>query len=187
MVKRYTASQNNKSANDIPASLKRNIDALNVIMENISDKFKIPFEQVIELSRKKESGGLDFPSFILRDNRLGIMEAVTKYLKEDLQMPYSKIALALNRDPRVVWVTYNKALLKKKERFSMGEPSRMIPISVFCDSSLGPMEALSRYLVDKEQMSFSSCASLLNRDSRSIWACYNKSKNKIQNPNEEPR
>ena len=167
---------------DMPISenLKRNLYALNVFIENVSDKYVISFQEVLELLSKKEGGGVILvPSYILRDRNFGILEAVTKYLKEELNFTYHKTAVLMNRDDRVVWVTYNKAIKKKKEKFVVAEPNYWLPVSVFSDVDLGPLEAISKYLVDEAKLDINEAAKLLNRDNRSIWACYNRSKKKL--------
>ena len=162
----------------ISDNLKRNLDALNVFIENISEKHALSFDEIISLLKQKESKDILFPSFILRDRNLGILEAVTKYLKEEINLTYHKIAVLLNRDDRVVWVTYNKALKKKKERFVVAEPNYWLPASIFA-TKLGPLETISKYLVDEAKFDFVEIAKLLNRDNRSIWACYKRAKNKL--------
>lgn len=52
-----------------------------------------------------------------------------------------------------------------------------IPLSIF-SSELPPMEALCKYLIDYEQLSNKNAANLLNRNSKSIWANYQRAKGK---------
>ena len=171
-----------KESAAVSDNLKRNLDAVNVFIENISKSHSITFQQVLDLLNKDENE-IKIPSFILRDGKLGILEAATKFLKEENNLTYHKIAKLLNRDDRVVWVTYNNAVKKKKEKFHVGEPNHWIPISIFSNTSLGPLEAISKYLVEKSKLNFISIAKLLNRDNKSIWACYNRSKHKRKDEN----
>ena len=169
-------------AKDVPISenIKKNLDALHVFIENISEKYTLSFDEILnQLKEKKGKKDILIPSFILRERNLGILEAVTKYLKEEINLTYHKIAVMLNRDDRVVWVTYNKAIKKKKEKFVVAEPNYWLPVSVFANTNLGPLEAVSKYLVDEAKIEFNDIAKLLNRDNRSIWACYSRSKNKL--------
>ena len=160
--------------------LKKNLDALNVFIENTAEKYSISFDEILYRLRKKEvETDIVIPSFILRDGNLGILEAVTKYLKEEIKLTYHKIAVVLNRDDRVVWVTCSKAMKKKKERFAVAEPNYWLPVSVFAETNLGPLEAISKYLIDEAKLDFNEAAKLLSRDNRSIWACYNRSKSKL--------
>ena len=172
----------------ISENLKRNLDALNVFIANISEKHALSFEEIISLLKQKESKDILIPTFILRDVNLGVLEAATKYLKEELNLTYHKIAVLLNRDDRVVWVTYNKAIKKKEERFIVDEPNYWLPVSIFTDKKLGPLEAISKYLVDDSKLNFKEIAKLLNRDNRSIWACYRRVSGKLKTiENEEAR
>ena len=181
MTKRVIVNENERvNAIHNSENLKRGLYALNVFIENISEKHALSFEEIISLLKQKESKDILIPTFILRDRNLGILEAVTKYLKEELNLTYHKIAVLLNRDDRVVWVTYNKAIKKKKERFAIAEPNYWLSVSIFTDTELGPLEAISKNLVDNAKLDFSEIAKLLNRDNKSIWACYNRAKNKLK-------
>jgi hypothetical protein len=162
---------------NFPQDLKQNLQALNVLIKTISQKYSISFGQTIQLIKQSEQ--IMIPTFILRDQKLGILESVVKYLKEEFKLPYKSIAKILDRDNRVIWITYSKAIKKKKERLEFKEPNYWIPSSLFTEKNLGPLESVSRYLVEEAQMELSQIASLLNRDSRSIWGCYNRSKQKL--------
>ena len=53
----------------------------------------------------------------------------------------------------------------------------LVPVSVF-STKLSSLEALTQYLKNFHELSFSEIASLLNRDQRTIWHAYNRSINK---------
>jgi len=161
--------------------------ALNVFIGNIMEKHKFSYQSVIEaLSKKKGGEGIVVvPSFIFRDKTLGILEALVKYLKEELDLRYHKIAVLLNRDDRPIWMTYSKAVKKKKQRFVVKEPNRWIPISIFRNRALGPLESISLYLKDELNLSLSETAELLDRSNSTIWACYHKGKQKKDEKNVE--
>ena len=166
---------------EISEALKKNLEAIDIFITSVSKTYSLDYQEVIGLlSQKEKLQSALIPTFILRDRKLGILESVTKYLKENLELPYRKIAGMLNRDDRVVWVTYNKALEKKKEKFVISEPNYWLPVSVFTDKELGPLESISKYLVENAKMEYSEIAKLLNRDSRSVWSCYRKSKLKTK-------
>jgi hypothetical protein len=163
--------------------LNKELNAINTFIENFIERHNISFEEVFELlSKLREKKKVTLvPSFILRDRKLGILECVTKYIKEEFRLSYHQIAVLLKKDDRVVWVTYNKAIKKKKEKFIVEKPNSWLPISIFTDKNLGPLEAIAIYLKDKVNLSFNEIAKLLNRDNRTIWACYHKRKKKNQN------
>ncbi len=55
-----------------------------------------------------------------------------------------------------------------------------VPVSIF-KTGIGPLAALCIYLKDYEKLSLSEIANKLNRDQRTIWATYNKAKQKVRN------
>ena len=54
----------------------------------------------------------------------------------------------------------------------------LIPSSVFKDRSVSVLEVLVEYLKDKKNLSFHQIAMLLNRNDRTIWTVYNRTKKK---------
>jgi hypothetical protein len=52
------------------------------------------------------------------------------------------------------------------------------PSKIFKDRSLSVLEALTEYLKDSRSLTYHEIAVLLNRDDRTIWACYNRAKGK---------
>ncbi|MCF7860971.1 hypothetical protein K9M79_01905 [Candidatus Woesearchaeota archaeon] len=164
------------------SNLDRDLDAINVFASNIMDKYGMTYDDLlVQMATLKSHAKVSVvPSCIFRNNSLGFMEAVTKYLKENLSMKYVKIAKLLNRNERSVWITYNKARKKQPRPFTLDKPNIWIPISVFKDAGLGPLESLSIYLKDKLDMEFIDIAKLINRNNKSIWACYNKGKKRAK-------
>lgn len=171
-MKAKSESENVSVTSGISEDLRRSLDTIDVFIRGVSEKYLIPFDNVVELLKKKEKNSI--PSSILRDQKLGIMEAVIKYLKEDINLTYHGIAELLNRDDRVVWTTYNNAIKKRKDRFSVSGPNVWIPVKIFSEKSLAPLESVSKFLVENVKMDFSSSAKLLNRNPKSIWACYKR-------------
>ena len=55
---------------------------------------------------------VNIPSYIFKDRKLSVLEAIVKYLKEERQLSYHEIAVLLKRDDRTIWTVYNR--VKKK-------------------------------------------------------------------------
>jgi hypothetical protein len=53
-----------------------------------------------------------------------------------------------------------------------------IPASIFRDRELSVLEAITEYLKDRRNLRYSEIAQLLNRDDRTIWTAYRRSKEK---------
>jgi hypothetical protein len=158
--------------------LQRELDALSTLLESFLSSHRLSFEELLHLLKEKheKKTPLMVPSAILRDGKLGIMEAVVKYLKEEFHLSYHDIAVLLKRDDRVVWTTYNNALRKRKEKLSVSGENVWLPLSVFADPQRGPLEAVAIYLKDSAAMSFKEIGQLLNRDNRVIWSVYHRRK-----------
>ena len=162
-------------------TLKRNLDAVEVFIDSISEKYALPFQDVLEmLGKKVPKEAIQIPSCIFREKNLGIIESVSKFLKEEHKLTYHNIAVLLKRDDRVIWVTYNKAIKKKKEGFNLTGPIQWLPVSVFTDDILGPLESISVYLIDNVGMDVKEACALLNRSYNSVWVCYQKAREKLK-------
>ncbi|MBI5804067.1 Ig-like domain repeat protein, partial [Candidatus Pacearchaeota archaeon] len=131
--------------------------------------------------RKKRSlivGELSIPITIF-SKELGALEAITKYMKENLSMDYHEIAKLLNRDDRTIWTAYNKAKNKEKKIIKVEKSLVWLPASIFEDRRLTPLESVVVYLKEKE-LRYSEISKLLNRDQRNIWAIYSKTIKKLR-------
>ena len=156
------------------------INAISVLIENVMDKDHISFSQIIALLKKKRKQGkiIVVPSCIFRERSLGILEAMTKYLKEELKVSYHDIGSLLNRDERSIWISYKKARSKLSAGFVIDRTCLSIPVSIFVNRRLGLLENLTLYLKENLDLKNREIAKLLNRDNRTIWACYNRAKKK---------
>jgi hypothetical protein len=112
------------------------------------------------------------PLSLFSQTRLGVLECVVKFLRENQGMSYSDIALLLNRDDRTIWTTYRKAFQKHGERFAVQSGDRGVPCTIFLDRNLGPLEALTIYTKEMMNMSFNEISRRLNRDYRTVWISY---------------
>ncbi len=62
-----------------------------------------------------EADSLRIPVSVIKDRKLGVLEAVTLYLKDEKRMRYCQIAGVLHRDDRTIWTVYNRARRKLNE------------------------------------------------------------------------
>jgi len=54
-----------------------------------------------------------------------------------------------------------------------------IPISVFNNNKLSPLETICKYLKENAHKTYHEIAELLNRNDRTIWTTYNNAKKKL--------
>ena len=160
--------------------LDKEIDAINTFVQAILEKNDISFSKLVEMIREKreEKAIVKVPCCIFKERSLGILEALTKYLKEELDLGYNEIASLLNRDNRVIWRTYSNAGKKLKKRLAVDKKTIWIPISIFTDKKLGLLESLTKYLREDIEMTNYQIAGALNRDNRTIWTSYSRAKKK---------
>ena len=55
------------------------------------------------------------PTFIFRDRKVAVLEAIVEYLKDEKKLTYHEIAVMLNRDDRTIWTCYKRAKKKRKK------------------------------------------------------------------------
>jgi len=165
------------------------IKAINLILEELSEKYMLGKEEILEsliykLARKYNISNstishliyfeeLEIPLSIFTNDGLGGLEAITKYLKENLKMKYSEIAKELKRDQRTIWSSYNKATKKRKEKFEIKDDSKLIPMGIFSDDKLTVLENVIIYLKN-QGMKYSAIGEILNRDQRNVWTTYSR-------------
>lgn len=144
------------------------------------EDFLIALESFINVYKeeKVKENHLQLPLSIFNHRRLGVLEILAKCLKENFSMSYIEIAQLLNRDERTIWNAYNDASKKHKEKFSIKDEKYLIPINVFSDRKLGPVESLVIYLKDELHLEIKEIASLLKRNYRTIWLSYHNARKK---------
>ncbi len=122
------------------------------------------------------------PSSIFVDRDLAPLESLTAYLREEEGLSYHEIAVLVGRDDRTIWTCYSRAQKKRSSPATAtvaARPSADIPVAIFKDRSLAPLETLTNYLKESEGLSFHEIAVLLNRDDRTVWTCYDRSRKKL--------
>ncbi|MFH1649705.1 MAG: hypothetical protein ABIA93_04105 [Candidatus Woesearchaeota archaeon] len=58
------------------------------------------------------SRSLDIPLKIFQDRNVAVMEALVRYLKDDIKLTNHEIAELINRDDRTIWTVYSRATKK---------------------------------------------------------------------------
>jgi hypothetical protein len=123
-------------------------------------------------------------------SELGCLEAVVKYLKENLEISFKNIAVKLEKSEANIRISYSNS--KKKYAFAFDTITyltkdnhsgnvKLIPLRSFLNN-LSMLESLVCFLKDEQNMRFSEIAKILSRDQRTIWTVYNRAlKKRIKN------
>ena len=151
-------------------SYEKNKEAINSVIR-IKIGNKLNDREFMRLINYEES--ILIPISIFKDN--SPLEALVKYLKENLNLSLSEIASLLNRDQRTIWITYDNA--SRKINGLEGLSKKLIPINVFSNRKLSILENTVYYLVNKG-ISLNNIAKILNRNYKTIWTTYSRTKNK---------
>jgi len=160
-------AENTAFAKILDKSIKEDSDVLNALESFIS----------VYKEQRQKNKSLSMPLSLFSDRKLGSLEIVVKYLKENLSLNFSQIAAIINRDQRTIWCTYSKAVKKDKSLFKVGKEKYNVPFEIFSNRNVGPLEALVCYLKDNLKLSFKQISELLNRDYNTIWLSYKNGKN----------
>jgi len=138
----------------------------------VQEEYGIKRKEILSLIRKE----IEIPITIF-SKELGALEALVKYMKENLNMNYKEIANELGRDERTIWTAYHKAIEKQPEPIRIKKFKITIPLSALKRDKLTILESIIIYLKEKE-MKFSEIAELLERDQRNIWTIYSRTTKK---------
>lgn len=164
-------------------------EIISLIVKELCDEYSVGRDDVIEILVKALGQKYRIPKKNLRDvseilvpvsvfsTELGGLEALVKYLKENLGLGNVEIAEELNRTPQTVWTAYNRASGKSVRRLS-DEGDMKISLSVLGDRSLTIFENVVVWLRERG-MRYSEIGDILNRDQRNVWTIYSRAIKKV--------
>jgi hypothetical protein len=118
------------------------------------------------------------PVSIFENRKLGVLEIIVKYLREELNYSLKEIGVFLNRNNKSIWSSLSCANKKYPDRIIESDCSFVIPLSIFKNRSLAVLEVLVMYLKNRYELKFSQIGRILCRDHRTIWTVYNRAKKK---------
>ncbi|MBS3103142.1 hypothetical protein J4458_06900 [Candidatus Woesearchaeota archaeon] len=181
MSKNYSKTTESGNKINTPENIKedKSFQILKLALDEIKEKYKIAPNEILSLVEEKPvSKEILLPISVFENDKLSALEIICKYLKEELDVGFNKIASLLNRDNRTIWATYNNAIKKKKEKLIVKESKFFIPVSILAERKLSVLGAIVSYLKDNFNLRYSEIAALLNRDERNMWTAYNRAKKK---------
>lgn len=158
---------------------KISLETIKNILKHLTEKYSLTPENVLSIIYD-EKRYLSAPITIFC-KELSPLETVVKFIKETYNQNFNEIATTLNRDQATIWLTYNHALEKKKEKFKPEETIYWIPLSIFKERKLSILELVSEFLKDTYHLSYHEIALMIKRDDRTIWTVYQRAKKKRQN------
>ena len=145
------------------------------LINTLQDRYSVNLIQLFELLSEKE---IYVPLSVFNETT-SALETVVKYLHENLNITFVKIAQMLNRSEKTIWQAYRHSKKKHKGGFNVERSRYIVPVKIFTDRKFSNLEALVMYLRRKYDLRFSEIAALLHRDQRTIWTVNARAKKKI--------
>ena len=167
MTKKEDRKTIEKKLSDTLSYLKRQ----NLSSEEI---FKL-IRKLLEVPVKEE---VKVPISVFNNDKLGSLETIVKYLRENLLLSFKQIGALNNRNEVALAVSYRNARLKLEAKFVEEISPYHIPVSILQDRKLSVLENIVSYLKDNFGLAYHKIAILLNRDDRTIWTVYQRAKKK---------
>ena len=154
---------------------KEDIQIMKILLNRLRKQYNISSTEIINFTEKEE---IVIPSSIY-NKKLSPLEAYVKYLRENLELDYSKIAELLGRSRKTVWQAYKNSKKKMLSKLKIAESRYVIPASGL-KTELSILETTVVYLKDEYNLSYRYIAELLQRDERTIWTVYNRATRKLK-------
>jgi hypothetical protein len=112
------------------------------------------------------------------NKKISFLEAVAKYLHDNMELNFKVIAETLSREPVTVRTSYNNATKKHPQKLNASNFNPSIPLSILSNRKFSVFEIIAIYLKDEIHLSFNKIAGLLERDYKTIWTTYSRAKKK---------
>ena len=144
------------------------------LVSHLIDELKRLDVSESEILGRKE---VAIPIGVFSNDALSCLEAIVKYMKENLKMRFSKIAKLLNRSSKTVWATYSKASKKMPSSFDDISRQIMIPASAISNRAYSTLESVVGFVKDLDYSNH-EVAEMLHLDDRTIWTIWDRVKKK---------
>ncbi|MBI2658153.1 hypothetical protein HYX08_05665 [Candidatus Woesearchaeota archaeon] len=147
---------------------------IELISHFISELKKLHDVTEQEILGKKEAC---IPVGVFGSDSLSSLEAIVKYLREDLKIKFSRIGKMLNRSNKTIWATYHNAAKKMPSSFCLASSDVAIPVSALADRSYSTLESVVGFIKGLDYSNH-EVALMLHLDDRTIWTVYDRVKKK---------
>jgi hypothetical protein len=107
--------------------------------------------------------------------KLSCFEALVKFLHENKQFSFRKIATKLNKSYRNIWLTYSHAKTKHPTPITPKQTQFYIPLSIIAKQD-SVLTAVTIFLKDRHHLSFKQIGQLLDRSNKTLWTVYNRAR-----------
>ena len=137
------------------------------IVNLVKDLLKVPEKEEVKV-----------PISVFKNEKLGSLETIVKYLRENKLLAFKQIGSLTNRNDIALAVTYRNAKRKLEAKFIEEISPYYLPVSILKDRKLSVLENIVSYLKDSLKLSYHEIAVMLKRDDRTVWTVYSKVRRK---------
>ena len=137
---------------------------------------------ILELINKKikpeEKFDVHIPISAFNNDYLSSLEAIVKYMRENLLLTFRQIGDLTSRNQIALAVSYRAAKKKFPGKLSDEISAYKIPVSILKNRRLSVLENIVCYLKDSFNLNYHAIATLLNRNDRTVWTVYQRARKK---------
>jgi len=148
-----------------------------IILHKLSELEEHELVELYLLHLKKHNQLTQIPVTLFKYG-LSPCELIIKYLKENLNLPATKIAKLLNRNSGAISNSYNNANRKYPHGLFAKDTNMFIPIHILANRNYSVLENISIYLKEVKDMRIKDIASALNKDPKTISTVYRRALSK---------
>ena len=174
-MKRRARTRKEKGLREIDLSdisKDEEVRLLKLLIGIVKKKYNLSSADVLNLTQEE----IMIPCTIFT-KRLSPLETDVKYLKENLELDYTKIGELLGRNKKTIWQAHKNAAKKYPRMFKPEETEYNVPIYILKDD-LSILEATVAYLKEEYKLSYHDIGELLQRNERTIWTVYHRAQKK---------
>jgi len=154
------------------------ISAIGTLLNYLEETQGISKIDILSKVQESEQKDILIPLSIFREELAGL-EAISKYMKENLNLSNMEISHILNRSNKTIWSAYSNAVEKRKKRFEAVDDEIFLPAGIFRKRHLSILETIVDFL-KKRNLRNSQIAKILNKDQRTIWTVCSRIEKKMK-------
>jgi hypothetical protein len=149
---------------------------VNTILETFSSEELMELDGMIS-TRLSEDVTIPISIF---STKISPAEALTKYLKENMNLKINKIAELLHLSHKTVWANYNNSTKRNLASFPKRKNDLMIPLSCFVDTRLSVLESIILYLRDEKGIHNRDASIILKKNQAVLSTSYHRAISKLE-------
>jgi hypothetical protein len=156
------------------------LSALKKRISRIKEEYRLSSFEILTLISEQE---VMIPLSVF-NRRLSALETISKYLYENVGLEFKEICKLLNRNVKTIWQAYDFARKKERKKFEVKKSKYMFRADILANRKLSVLENIVVFLRENYDLKFSEIASLLARDTKTIWTINKRAERKLANDNQ---